>query len=239
MFDAQALHADIARHAAAEFPRECCGLVVQRPGGDGVAYIACTNAATDPADAFVLDPRDYAAAADEGTVLAIVHSHPNASAHPSMADRVMCERSGLPWLIMGWPSGVMTRTEPVGWRAPLVGREFHHGVLDCYTLIQDYYAQQLGLQLPDFQRADGWWEQGGNLYRDNFAAAGFHLVDGPPREHDVLLMRVAARVDNHAGVFTSGCILHHLYGRLSVRDVWGDVWQRHTTGVLRHQACGD
>jgi proteasome lid subunit RPN8/RPN11 len=109
-----------------------------------VAYIACTNAATDPADAFVLDPRDYAAAADEGTVLAIVHSHPNASAHPSMADRVMCERSGLPWLIMGWPSGVMTRTEPVGWRAPLVGREFHHGVLDCYTLIQDYYAPAAG-----------------------------------------------------------------------------------------------
>jgi proteasome lid subunit RPN8/RPN11 len=237
MFDHQALHSDIALHARLEFPRECCGLVISLRGE--VHYMPCGNLAPAATDGFVLDPREYAAAADVGTVLAIVHSHPNASAHPSMADRVMCERTGLPWLIMGWPSGVMTRTEPVGWRAPLIGREFHHGVLDCYTLIQDYYAQQLGLVLPDFERADGWWDRGGNLYRDNFTAAGFRLVDGPPREHDVLLMRVGARVDNHAGVFTAGCLLHHLYGRLSVRDVWGDVWQRHTTGVLRHHACGD
>lgn len=240
-----ALQPEIARHAAAEFPHECCGLVVFWPKLAHASYVPCAN--LEPAlqqDRFVLDPQAWADVEDAGgEVLAIVHSHPNASAHPSMADRVMCERSGLPWLIMGWPSGVMTRTDPTGWRAPLIGREFAHGTLDCYTLIRDYYEHELGIALPDFERADGWWETpgapGSNLYRDNFAAAGFHLMGGRPQAHDVLLMRVAARVDNHAAVFVGdGTILHHLYGRLSCRDVWGDGWERHTTGVLRHQQLG-
>lgn len=238
----RALQPEIAAHAAAEFPHECCGLVVFWPASAQVSYLRCANMAPGSMqDSFVLDPQAWADVEDAGgEVLAVVHSHPNASAHPSMADRVMCERSGLPWLIMGWPSGVMTRTDPTGWLAPLIGREFAHGTLDCYTLIRDYYAQELAIALPDFQRADGWWETPGaagcNLYRDNFAAAGFHLVDGRPQAHDVLLMRVAARVDNHAAVFLGdGTILHHLYGRLSCRDVWGDGWARHTTGVLRHR----
>jgi proteasome lid subunit RPN8/RPN11 len=232
----------IATHAAAEFPKECCAVILWWPAGKGFfEYRRCGNLAEAGQDSFVLDPADWAQAEDAGAeVVAIVHSHPNASAHPSMADRVMCERSGLPWIIMGWPSEVVTRTDPQGWRPPLIGREFHHGVLDCYTLVRDYYLQELGIELPDFERKDGWWETpgqpGSNLYRDNFAAAGFELVNGPPAAHDVLLMRVAARVDNHAAVYIGdGTILHHLYGRLSCRDVWGDGWARHTTAVLRHR----
>lgn len=226
----------IERHAQVAFPRECCGMVVRLSGSGVLEYYRADNIAPGAGhDSFVLSPADWADAEDDGEIVAIVHSHPNASAHASMADQVMCERSGLPWLIMGWPSGVMTRIDPTGWRAPLIGREFFHGVLDCYTLVRDYYGQELGIVLPDFERSDCWWDQGGNLYRDNFAKAGFVEVAGPPHDHDVLLMHVAARVENHAAVFNQGCILHHLYGRLSCRDVWGDVWQRHTTAVLRHQ----
>jgi proteasome lid subunit RPN8/RPN11 len=232
----------MASHAAEEFPKEACALVLWWPAGEGYfEYRRCANLAAAAGDAFVLDPAAWAAAEDAGAqVVAIVHSHPNASAHASMADRVMCERSGLPWIIIGWPSNVVTRIDPVGWHAPLIGRDFHHGVLDCYTLVRDYYLQELGIELPDFARRDGWWETpaqpGCNLYRDNFATAGFTLVEGKPQAHDVLLMRVAARVDNHAAIFIGdGTILHHLYGRLSCRDVWGDGWARHTTAVLRHR----
>mgnify|MGYP000915975667 CR=1 FL=1 len=204
--DIDQVRAAIAAHAQAQFPQECCGLVVRLPSG--VAYAPGENLAPGPQDAFVLAPHSWAAAEDEGQILAVVHSHPNASAHASMADRVLCERSGLPWLIMGWPSGVMTRLDPVGWTAPLIGREFHHGVLDCYSLIRDYYGQELGLVLPDYPRSDDWWDKGQNLYRDNFASAGFVEVQGQPDQHDVVLMRVGARVDNHAGVFVDGCFWH-------------------------------
>lgn len=229
--------ADFAAHAAKDYPAECCGLLVRTEAD--LAYVACANVAAAATERFEIDPRSWAAAEDCGDVVAVCHSHPDASANPSMADRAMCERSGLPWVILGWPSGVFKRVEPEGWSAPLIGREFHHGVLDCYTLIQDYYRQELALTLPDFPRADDWWQKGQNLYRDNFEAAGFVQVNDLPRESDVLLMQVMADVENHAAVMlANGQILHHLYGRLSARDVYGGYWRRVTRAVLRHTTLG-
>lgn len=232
----------LAEHAEQAYPDECCGLVVRRADGQAV-YWPCRNAAPEPGRQFVIEPRDWAAAEDAGELLAVCHSHPNASANPSTADRVMCERSGLPWIVIGWPSAVLKRVEPEGWRPALVGREFSYGVLDCYTLIRDYYEQELGVVLPDFDRAhDGWWKGSPgraplNLYRDGFAAAGFQEVSGPPQAHDVLLLQVASDVENHGAVYLGdGAILHHLYGRLSARDVYGGYWARATRAVLRHSS---
>jgi proteasome lid subunit RPN8/RPN11 len=226
-------------HAAAEQPRECCGLIV-RVADDGILrYLAARNIFVGRAgqDRFSLDPDDYAAAEDTGTVLAVVHSHPNASANPSMADRVGCEKSGLPWVVVGWPSGVMKELAPEGWQAPYKGREFAHGVLDCYTLIQDWYWRELHLTLPDFEREDDWWLKGQDLYMQGFAEAGFVQVQGQPQRHDVVLMQVASAKANHGAIYLGGDkLLHHLWARLSCEDVYGGYWLRHTGVLLRHRS---
>jgi len=110
-------------------------------------------------------------------------------------------------------------------------------VLDCYSLIRDWYAQERGIDLPDFTRFDEWWKRGENLYLDNFAGAGFHVVEPADMNlGDVLLMQVASPVPNHAAIYLGdGLILHHLQGRLSSRDVYGGYWQKITTHTLRHQ----
>ena len=172
-------------------------------------------------------------------VAAIVHSHPGYSANPSMADRAQCEASGLPWVIVGLPSGHLVELAPSGWSAPLEGREFHFGVLDCYTLVQDWYHRTWGLVLPDFERADGFWERGEHLYRNGLAEAGF--VVSPTREPQVgdgLLMRVnSPEVDNHAAVYLGeGMMLHHLWGQPSRVERWDWPWQRRTTAIVR-QRC--
>lgn len=235
----------VLAHAQADYPREACGLLVRVKRR--VRYWPCRNIAPAPAakDRFQIDPHDWAAAEDAGAILAVVHSHPDADAHPSDADRWMCHRGGIAWFVIAVPGGAWKGLQPEP--LPLEGRQFEHGVVDCYTLIRDYYAQRLGLELPDFERADEWWKPHdgqpcGNLYREHFAEAGFvDLGVVAPRAHDVLLMQVAADVANHAAVFVpdagSGLgdrLLHHLYGRLSGHDVWGGYWSRHTTAVLRH-----
>lgn len=225
----------IRAHAAQDYPREACGLVLVEKGRE--RYYPCRNVAAGT-EHFILPAEDYAAAEDAGEVVAVVHSHPDVPAAPTEADRVSCEASGLPWHILSWPADDLRTIEPSGYQAPLVGRSFAHGVLDCYTLIRDWYRLERGVKLPDFERRDDWWAAGDDLYMQHYAEAGFVAVsqDQPEDVGDVILMQLRAKVANHAAVYLgNGHMLHHLHGRLSSRDVYGGYWQEITRCVLRYK----
>ncbi len=236
------LHA-IQAHAVAEYPRECCGLIVAGP--DGEAYIPCRNLATTPSEHFRLPAEDLADAEDMGEVLAVVHSHPNAPATASDADRVMCEASGLAWHIVsvGQVTGAdpecgdLQTIEPCGYDAPLVGRQFSHGTLDCYTLVRDFFERELGIQLSQYEREDDWWEKGQDLYSlERLRAEGFELIEGELRRGDMVLMQIRSPVPNHAGVYLGdGQLLHHIHGRLSEVITYGGMWAERTRYIVRHK----
>lgn len=226
--------ADIILHARAELPREACGLLIVSQGKE--RYWPCRNLAVGT-DQFVLHPQDYAEAEQIGNVLAVIHSHPNMSPEPSQADRVSCEASGLPWHIVSVPSMQWAYIEPAGYQAPLVGREWSHGVLDCYAIIRDWYASERGITLPDFARRDQWWMHGENLYMENFAGAGFREITQDQLElGDVILMRVFSQVPNHGAVYLGdNHIIHHVQNRLSCREPYTTGWRNRTTHILRHE----
>lgn len=244
--------AAIRAHAVAEYPRECCGLVVD-DDELGEVYQPCRNAAPAARDGrdrrgdhFILSKADHGLAMGRGEILAVVHSHPDVPARPSQADRVGCEASGLPWYIVrvdGDEEGVATKelelVEPCGYRAPLIGREFSHGVLDCYALVRDWFFQERGIELPDFERRDNWWADGSgdDLYMQQFKQAGFIIVDREQLQvGDCFIMQVRAKVANHAAVYIGdGMILHHLYARPSRRDIYGGYWEETTRLVVRYK----
>lgn len=243
--------AAVHAHAAAQYPRESCGLIVA--AGRRERYVPCRNTASGT-EHFALAPEDYAAAEDAGRVLAVVHSHPDAPPLPSDADLAGCEASGLPWHIVSVTAegaGELHSFAPTGWRAPLLGRMFFHRVLDCYTLVRDYYHRERGIELLDFEREDDWWHKGQDLYMQGFERAGFApLARGEALQPgDVILMQVRSPVANHAGVYLGhtglqeqpglypvpGAMLHHLYGRLSERVVYGGHWAECTRLQLRYR----
>jgi proteasome lid subunit RPN8/RPN11 len=232
------LHVFMRAHANTVHPQEACGLIVQVD--DKLAYLKCRNVADAPNDYFRIHPEDYAYAEDLGELRYVVHSHPNASANPSEADRVMCTASGVPWLILGGDTFEAIVTVEPGYSAPLKGRQFVHGIVDCYTLVRDYYAQVLNINLPNFKRADDWWVEGANrqnLYLDHFAEAGFVVVNELPREHDGILMTIRSQVPNHAAVMLgNGNVLHHLHGHLSCEEPYGYFYRHRTSLVVRHQS---
>lgn len=244
----------IISHGIREYPREACGYVVAENGKE--KYIECKNISPKPGDNFAVSLEESQAIEDKYQVLTFVHTHPDHDAVPSEADRVACEETMLPWVIVSIREGAYAgecMLEPSGWKAPLVGRQFFHGVLDCYTIIRDWYYRDAGILLPDFEREDGWWKKDGvNLYVDNFKKAGFESVGQYPSEYkvgDVILMSCKADRANHAGVFLGSTVpkenpelhkvpnsmLHHMYGRLSNRVVYGGYWLEITTDVLRHK----
>ncbi|WP_244890722.1 NlpC/P60 family protein [Luteibacter rhizovicinus] len=129
--------------------------------------------------------------------------------------------------------------QPSGYAAPLVGRSWAHGVLDCWALCRDWYARERAIVLPDPERADNWWDDGSSdLYGDAaMQAAGFTKVELKDiAEGDLVLMQIRSKnlVPNHAAIYLGGGhILHHLYDRLSSRDVYGGYWQEVTRSVWR------
>ena len=128
----------IMAHTAAEYPRECCGVVVQKSRVQ--RYIPCRNLATDPTEHFHLSPEDYAAAEDWGTVIAIVHSHPDATTQASELDKAQCDATLLPWHIVSWPEGDLRTIQPRG-ELPLLERPFVLGHFDCWGLVMSYFRQ--------------------------------------------------------------------------------------------------
>lgn len=240
--------AAIAAHAIAEYPREAVGLVTSIAGVE--TYVPCANYAATPTEHFVLAAEDYARAEDAGEILALVHSHPGGPARPSDADKAMCEASGIArWVIVSLgvqADGSIAIDDwcefgPTGFIAPLVGRQFAHGVHDCYAIVRDWYRLERGVVLPDFERRDDWWDDGhSSLYLDNYREAGFEDVGhgAELQSGDVLLMQIRSRngVPNHAGVYIGdGRFLHHMHGRLSGRAVWGGMWAQCLRTVLRYR----
>jgi proteasome lid subunit RPN8/RPN11 len=219
-------------HARASDPLESCGVIA------GDRYWPLVNKATE-LDTFVMDMVGFVRINREHKVDAIVHSHVYRPAKPSEGDRAMCEKTGLPWLIVSWPTGKFCVLEPCGYRAPLVSRAWAWGSHDCFGLIRDGIRDELGIELPDFPRDWLWWEHGQNLIADQFEGAGFVRLapETQPQHCDVLGMQIAAPVVNHLGLFLApDKILHQMQGRLSVREVYGGMYQKTMVLHLRHRS---
>lgn len=243
----------IRRLATKYNPQEMCGLILA--DSDGViTYRDIANTHEDKNNHFRIHIREVEKVESEGkAILAIVHSHPKGSSDASANDKVQMNIHQRPYVIVGMDGDIQVH-EPK--RAPLVGRQYVHGSQDCYGIVRDYYARELGINLPDIQREDRWWEDKSHpsLYLDNFKDFGFVAVSKDDlQRHDVLLCRWEhATHVNHALIYlgddptlkseeTPPCIgarmcLHHPYGGLSGRFLLGETRLNSTEAVVRHRS---
>lgn len=243
------------RHALEDYPREAAGFVLA--AADREVYFPARNVADDDND-FRIPAQDYAAAEEAGQIVAVIHSHVDRGPEPSETDRVSCEATGVPWHILSVRGGdggpyadEWHSFAPCGYVAPLVGRSFHHGSLDCLGLVRDFYEREMGIELPNMDRADDWWNKPGTgeMYLDNYEAWGFEAISGDPQFGDVVFMQYHSDRTNHAGVYLGdqglksqqglhtfpNAMLHHAMGRLSERVIYGGYWADITRMIVRYK----
>lgn len=252
------------RHAEADYPNESVGIVT-RSG----AYVPLVNIHANPFESFAISDDDALAYRDD--TAALIHSHCLRAedvdpldgplmAGPSVADMQQQQAMMVPWGIVTVIDKVSHET--ILWFgdqlpiAPLIGRQFIHGIHDCYSLIRDAYRgdefgfikQHFGREsilLPDQPRDFDWWADRradgtsvipGNLYMDHFAQAGFRsIAQTDLRPGDVFLAQVGAPVVNHGGLYLgNNLIAHHLRRRLSKREP-GARWIEYMTLFLRYE----
>lgn len=228
---------DIMRHVQEEYPREACGVVVQKSRVQ--KYHRIDNIHPDPENHFIMDDTQYAEISenDAWEIIAIVHSHcgDGASTIPSAHDLCMCDESGVSWVIASWPEGDLRIVEPQA--RPLIGRPWSLGSFDCWGLIMAWHKGQ-GITLNDFRKPYEWWkpEHGENLYQDNYIKEGFIETNQEPQPGDMIIMQLQAPVWNHAGIYLGdNKILHHAFGKLSREDVYSGWYQEHTKMICRHK----
>ena len=227
------------------YPKESCGLIV-KSGKKSVA-IPCGNISSTPENHFLLNPLDYARIADRYEIIGIWHTHIEITNKASDADRAGCESSDLPWLIMNISkkNGEFQKSDinvisPCGFMLPYVGRPYVFGVLDCYSLVRDYYRKEFGISLKDVPRVESWWTKGYNFCADCFEDCGFVNLSPEQRKRpkvgDLFFIQVSADIPNHVGMYVGDEImLHHLWGRLSSKDVYGGYYQKHTAYHVRYK----
>ena len=232
------IKAQALAHAKEEAPKESVGLVCIVKGRE--KYFPCKNIADEPELHFCLDPNDYLKCEQLGQIIAVIHSHPKTNEGPSEADKVACERNNLPWFVVNPNTEKWGYYEPSGFKLPYVGRQWAHGIIDCFSLCKDWYERELGIKFKEYNRQDDWWHKGENLYISNFEKEGMKEV---PIEEiqfgDMILMSIESPVPNHAAIYLGeNLILHHVQNRLSSRDVykWGGYYHKATSKIIRHES---
>lgn len=216
----------IINHANACGENESCGFIV-----DNKYYLPCQNISDDPKNYFEISSDDWIRAEQQGTITAIVHSHPNGLPILSEADQFYQQQTGLDWWLL-----CNNKIYKFRYIQPLIGREFDHGVTDCYTLFRDAYHLS-GLNFPNFNREDDWWTKGQELYLDNMQPNGFYKINLPEIQYgDVVLFSLNSKSVNHAAIYVGhNSILHHLPKRLSKRDIFAGYWLNNYHSIWRHK----
>ena len=218
---------------AAKSEIEMCGYINK----EGL-FVERENISEIPYHAFTIDFIDV-----EEEYTAIVHSHIANSCEPSDEDKLSCFESKVPWLIFGSYGETHEWMNPDDIKFGFLERPFRLGVIDCYTMVQDYY-RVLGLSLMDNPRPGEFWErkeEDSNPYIELAPEQGFYRLsdDAALLPHDVILMSIRTKrpCANHAAVYIgSGKILHHLQGRRSCIELYDkrNIFGKLTYAIYRH-----
>lgn len=227
---------EILEHFNAEYPKEGCGVIGIRKGKS--IWFPCKNVAED-LDDFIIDSQDYIRASHKADIIAVVHSHPDASAKPSELDIKQCNGLNLDYYIISIPNIELEHLKPERVDRPLVGRDYEFGVYDCFSLVQSYY-QKFEIEMPRLAFEEDWWDKGLDYFGDLWEQyEGWNEVDdGSIQKHDLLYFNIMSDVPNHCGVYLGDdLILHHMVGRISSRELLYPFWGKHKTKILRNEKC--
>lgn len=226
------LEKECIEYAAGAQGQEVCGLIINDD-----RLIKCRNTHPNPVAHFRISDDDWLKAEAAGAITAVFHSHPADVLTLSGADRQAQVITGLPWWLAS--CGQLRKYQPV---PHLLGRRFEHGVMDCYTLFRDAY-HLCGVDLSDFERTNGWWLRGENLYLKNMAANGFYPVTYEEiQPGDVVIRRAFPEADPcHSMIYLGeSMVLHHdCAGRLSRREPFRPTYIRQTHSIWRYEQCSN
>lgn len=218
MYDIDELNRGILNN----YPNESCGFILQDN-----TIIFCMNISETPEKSFKINPIDYVKFSEQ--LKYIFHSHcinPRTSRNldprtPSVADMKGQEVSGIPWLIFATEGWVVSEAIELP-RTPssdYLERPFIWFINDCYTLVQDYYKFELGIELKPYILHDYTAVRKSDKVFDEFIEDyGFIELQNLDdlQNGDLFILDNSGFRENHLGIYHEGCLIHQ--GLLSCKE---------------------
>jgi len=226
--------AKIRECAEAAHPVEACGFILNN--GD---VVECTNTSKEE-NTFTISAEETALYLDDAA--ASWHSHIDYGT-VSFADINASKALNLPYAIFNCAGTEHFYFDP-NQSAGLLGRPWLYGGYDCYSAVRDWYSQEMGVAMGDYERLyEGEWVQRGfTHFEDNFAAEGFVRIPPsvPLERGDVFLMKIKNDdACNHVAVLEdpeANQIYQHLVGRKSEVMSYSGYFRDNTAMVVRRIA---
>jgi proteasome lid subunit RPN8/RPN11 len=241
-------HKEIIKvQASGDYPNEICGLIVQK--GDELTISPCINSHQNKAYNFSISYNDYLKAESLGKIIAVYHSHTRAcedSRKFSLFDIQQSENHNLIYVIYHALYDEFYFYYPKQRAIPYLTRDYVFGHIDCFTLIQDYYRNELKIEIPNITHPYRYIEDKAahpenskihNILEDFYLSNGFKIVTNL-QKHDVILtntLHVKSAIHNMI-YLGDEMVLHHPQKRKSLIEKYNGFMQRHTVCVMRHNS---
>lgn len=221
----------IRQHARAEAPKECCGFVLR----SGEAYKATNTASED--GRFRISAEDYVSADNLSSIEAVYHSHLEKD-EPTFSefDKFNSVSHNIIYILFSMRDNSFTQFDPsLSGFNKYIGRKWKIGKTDCFTLIKDFYKNELNINLSEYHRDENYLSYLEELFDKHYEKEGFKKTDGL-RKYDCILFRKKEGLpSNHIAVYLgNGLILHQPSKSFSRVE---DYTKRHrlmTNYIIRH-----
>ena len=267
MFIDDYIESEIKKHANSDPENECCGFVVFSSRDKVNVVFPCENRSGHKDRHFSISPRDYLKASNLGSIIAVYHSHTSKNIDGfSEFDKIQSEAHELPCILYNTAGDKFLTYEPNDYKFPYIGRAFQIGNQDCFTLLTDYYNNELSINFDSFKRGELWSNDLTNFSKQKMKEVGLSprstflenlnvLVEkeslieikrGRPDmkkiiNHDIILFKYYdLDKPSHCGIYIGGNkVLHQPARAYSRVQDYSDSLQRKTYCVLRHESLAN
>lgn len=228
----------IKNHAIKDSPFECCGFVVEHKSN--FFCIPVKNIAKDKENDFRISTQDFLNIKSNFNILYIYHSHPQDNFDFSNSDKISADRLQINYILYCCKNNEFKIYEANTFKNKYIGRFYEYRKYDCFTLIRDYYLNELNQNL-DINYTESIIDIDVKQYFiDNYKNKNLRMISANEKikENDILLID-GIRNNSHCALYLgNNKILHQPMFSFSKIENYCNFHRRHTDLVFRSKIYG-
>ena len=222
-----------------EQPSEACGFILEK---NNYIYPKKTlNISKDKSNFFLIDPLEFLKNIKDNKILYIYHTHTNDNIDFSETDKKMSNLLNISLILYNIKYDVLKIYSPYTFSNKYIGRYFEYGKYDCFTLIKDFYQNELNKKLIFSEKLYALNLKELDLKKiilELYEMNSLELINSTAtNKYDIILLDYFRNNSpKHFGLYLGDdLILHHPAMGFSKIEEYNSIFKKQTHLVLRNK----